>query len=110
MIEPGVDLSKAKTVQVLHNSEDTHNVYLIISKDLGVRDLDIVPEGADVILKYEDKWAWDISWYMVELTVKLTDGKSGKHLAAAHSIHTSLTRKSPKEMVNEVLTSLFSGE
>jgi len=43
---------------------------------------------------------------MVELTVVLRD-ESDFPLAKANSLHTSLTRLTPKEMVQEVTTNLF---
>jgi hypothetical protein len=44
---------------------------------------------------------------MLELTIVVRDPVSDFPLASGNSLHTSLTRKSPKEMVEEVTTNIF---
>jgi hypothetical protein len=50
---------------------------------------------------------WDITLYLLELTVTFRDANTGYPLAVGNSYHTSLTRKSPEEMVDEVITNIF---
>ena len=64
--------------------------------------------NADVAVTYADKWVWDITMYMVELSINLRDPKTGFPLATGNSFHTSMSRKSPDEMVDEVLHNIFS--
>jgi len=45
--------------------------------------------------------------YMVGLKVFIREPGSNRLLAVANSYHTSLTRKSPQEMVAEVLSNTF---
>ena len=52
---------------------------------------------------------WDMTMYMIELTVIVRDPASEFPLATGNSLHTSLTRKSPTEMVEEVTTNIFKG-
>jgi hypothetical protein len=52
---------------------------------------------------------WDITMYMLELTITMSDAKTDFTLASGNSYHTSLTRKSPEEMVAEVLGNIFGG-
>jgi hypothetical protein len=47
--------------------------------------------------------------YMLELTVVMRDPATDFPLATGNSLHTSLTRKSPKEMVEEVTTNIYKG-
>jgi hypothetical protein len=63
--------------------------------------------GVDAIVTYVDKWFWDITMYMLELTITLRDPKTDFPLATGNSYHTSMTRKSPEGMVDEVLTNIF---
>jgi hypothetical protein len=51
---------------------------------------------------------WDITLYLLELTVTLRDADNNFPLAVGNSYHTSLTRKSPDEMVEEVMTNIFN--
>mgnify|MGYP003446163325 FL=1 len=61
----------------------------------------------DAVVTYVDKWMWDITMYMLELTITLREPKTDFPLATGNSFHTSLTRKSPKEMVDEVVDDIL---
>jgi hypothetical protein len=62
---------------------------------------------ADAVVTYVDRWMWDMTMYMLELTVVVREPKSDFPLATGNSFHTSLTRKSPKEMVDEVIDNIL---
>jgi hypothetical protein len=51
---------------------------------------------------------WDITMYMLELRVTLRNPDSGFPIAVGNSFHTSLTRKSPEEMVDEVVGNILT--
>jgi len=57
----------------------------------------------DAIITYQDRWAWDITMYMIRLNIQVRDGKSGDIMASAESMRPSLERLDPPEMVKEVL-------
>ena len=46
--------------------------------------------------------------YMLELTVTMREPKTDYPLATGNSYHTSLTRKSPAEMVDEVINNIMN--
>lgn len=86
---------------------------VIISKlrELGYTNItsgDEVSPNADAVLTYRDKWMWDITMYMIELTITVRDKDSWTPLATGNSMHSSLTRKSEEEMVDEVLRNIFT--
>jgi hypothetical protein len=62
---------------------------------------------ADAIVTYKDKWMWDITMYLLELTITVREPKTDFPLATGNSYHTSLTRKSQKEMVDEVVDNIM---
>ena len=64
------------------------------------------PYNADAVLTYVDKWMWDITMYMLELTITLRDPNTDFPMAVGNSYHTSLSRKSPEQMVDEVLSNI----
>jgi hypothetical protein len=64
----------------------------------------------DAVVVYIDKWMWDLTMYMLELTVNINDPKTGAQLATGNSLHTSLTRKSPPEMVDEVIENIYKNK
>lgn len=70
---------------------------------------DTTAANADAVITYVDKWMWDITMYMIELTIQVRDPKTDFTLAVGNSYHTSLTRKSPTEMVDEVMANIFKG-
>jgi hypothetical protein len=114
-LSPGADLSKAKSVYVVTQPKDKHGLDSMIAADLEKRGYTVTrgPElntgyQADMAVTYVDKWMWDITMYMIELTVTLRDAKTGFPMATGNSYHTSLTRKSPPEMVTEVMTNVFT--
>ena len=65
------------------------------------------PSGVDAEITYVEKWMWDITMYMLELTVTLRDPKTDFPMASGNSFHTSLSRLSPKEMSIEVVDNIY---
>lgn len=112
-LSPGADLSKVKTAYVVKHSKDKYKVNEIIKTKLESRGYAVTtgpelppPYTTDIAVTYVDKWMWDITMYMLELTIDFRDPKSNFPIATGNSFHTSLTRKSPDEMVEEVLTNI----
>lgn len=115
-LEPGANLSAIKSYYVVHQPKDSHRIHELIRDKLikdGLRatagpELTLGNYKADSMITYVDRWAWDITLYLLELTVTLRDATNGFPLAVGNSFHTSLTRKSPEEMVDEVMTNIFN--
>lgn len=112
----GTDLSKVKSFYIIEvqADKDTWKVCKLIETNLTKRGYAVTtgpemksPDKSDVILTYVDKWVWDMSNYMLSLTITFKEPTTYLTMARGHSYHTSLTRKSPEEMVDEVLTSIF---
>lgn len=113
-LTPGASLCKIKSFYLIPGQEDKDN-YLIIKSNLEKRGFAVTigpetlpPYKADAVATYIDKWMWDITMYMLELTVTLRNPIDNFPLAVGNSLHTSLTRKSAEEMVDEVLTNIFN--
>jgi hypothetical protein len=64
--------------------------------------------AADAILTYQDKWMWDITMFMYQLSIQLRDGQTHMVLANGQSWRPSLDRKRPEEMAEEVLRAIFN--
>jgi hypothetical protein len=114
-VSPEVDLAHLKTFYVVKFSPDGRGVNAVIASGLGKlgREATTGPEsltpttGVDAIVTYQDKWQWDLTMYMIELTVSIREPGTNRLLASGNSYHTSLARKTPEEMVAEVLSSMF---
>lgn len=112
MIDPAGDLGKVKSVYVTKLAKDERGVDVLIADKLRSRGLTVTtgpakPENVDAVVTYVDKWMWDITMYMLELTIAIRDPKSDYPLATGNSYHTSLSRLSPKEMVDEVIENIY---
>lgn len=112
-IHPSSGLDSIKSLYVLKHNNDGRGINLMIANRLTQMGYTVTTgyeasSDVDAIVTYKDKWMWDITLYMIELTVTVRDKESNFPLATGYSLHTSLTRKSPQEMVDEVLTNLFS--
>lgn len=113
-VDPGTDLSKLKTMYVKKVPADDGGTNALIVDKLATKGVTATtgespaPAGIDAIVTYVDRWMWDITMYMLELTVTLRDPKNNLPLASGNSYHTSLTRLSPKEMVNEVIDNIYN--
>ena len=111
---PSASLTNTTSFYVIKLGPDGRGINKLISDklvDMGHKSttglgVDI-PSNVDILVDYADKWMWDITMYMLELTITFRDPKTDVPLGSGNSYHTSLTRKSPQEMVDEVLTNIF---
>ena len=113
-VSPDVDLAHLKKFYVARFAPDERGINILISGELTKLGFESstgpdtdAPKDVDAIVTYEDSWRWDITMYMVGLRVFIREPGSNRLLAVANSYHTSLTRKSPQEMVAEVLSNTF---
>lgn len=115
-VDPSADLSSLKTMYVKKLPADNRGVEFLIAEKLRTKGVaatagdGTVPGGVDAVVTYVDRWMWDITMYMLELTVTIRDPKTDFPLATGNSFHTSLTRLAPKEMVSEVIDNIYGKE
>lgn len=114
---PGTDLGGLKSLYVQKLPADGRGIDKLIARRLsqmgfqamnGDGDMPAMP--VDGIVTYQDKWMWDITMYMLQLSVQVRDPKSRMVLVNGESMRTSLVRKDPEGMVEEVLTEMFKGD
>lgn len=113
-VDPSASMATLKRLHVVHQPDDGRGINRIIADrltELGyvATTSDAKPRDVDAIVTYLDKWMWDLTMYMIELTIVVRDPATDYPLATGNSLHTSLTRKSPKEMVEEVTANIFKG-
>ena len=113
-VSPGADLSTVKTFYVVQFPSDQRGIEKLIRDDLIKRGFSATagpelpqPPKVDAVVTYVDKWMWDITMYMLELTITLRNPANNFPLAVGNSFHTSLSRLTPEQMVNEVLANIF---
>jgi hypothetical protein len=113
-LAPDADLAKVHSIYIEKQPKDNRNIDQLLKKSLEQRGYSVTtgtsskPNGpADAALSYVDRWMWDITMYMLELTVNLREPNTNTPIATGNSYHTSLTRKSPQEMADEVVGNIF---
>ena len=62
------------------------------------------------IVSYEDHWQWDMSMYLITLRIDFRDPETRELLASGQSFRTSLDRKPPVFIVDEIITTMFPGK
>lgn len=111
-VDPSADLPALKTMHVVKLPEEDGGVNNLIADKLRSKGYTVTtstekPSSVDALVTYVDRWWWDITMYMIELTVTIREPKTDFALASGNSLHGSLTRKSPTEMVEEVVENIF---
>ncbi len=83
-----VDLSAFKHIYVVHRLTDDHRgdeLFVRELKALGHEasngPLTMLPENADAVLPYDDRWEWDFKTYLIELDINLRTARTDKKLA-----------------------------
>jgi hypothetical protein len=97
-LAPGADITGPKSFYVVH---------LTLRGWKSTTGPELPSYTTDTVITYVDKWMWDITLYLLELTVTAREPAQSQLLAVGNSYHTSLTRLSPKEMTDEVLSNIF---
>lgn len=111
-VDPSANLAGIKSIHVTKFAPDGRDINVVIANKLKTMGYTVStspdkPENVDAVVTYVDKWMWDITMYMLELTITVRDPKNDFPLASGNSYHTSLTRKSTEEMVDEVTNNIF---
>lgn len=111
-VDPAANLGAIKTIHVVKIPEETAGINGLIADDLRRRGYSVTTStdkaaDVDAVVTYTDRWMWDITMYLLELTVMIREPKTEFPMASGNSMHTSLTRKSPPEMVEEVMGNIF---
>ena len=115
--DPGMDLSQTDVFYVERFDPDNRGIEKIIADNLSVRgykatfgEEGLAPDDATMVVTYVDKWMWDITMYMIELTITFRDPETRAAVGSGNSYHTSLTRLSPEEMVAEVIDNILEAD
>jgi hypothetical protein len=117
-VSPGEDIGRIKSFYVVKTQGDERAIDNLIRENLQKRGFRVTggpqpaaaPAGVDAVVTYNDKWMWDITMYMIELTIQFRNPKTNFPMATGNSFHTSLSRLAPPAMVDEVLTNIFNAQ
>ncbi len=114
-VSPEIDLDGISTFHVIRLATDDRGIDQLIAEEL-IRmgksatfgEKDSASPDVEAIVTYKDKWMWDITMYMIELNIQIRNPSTEIAIATGHSLRTSLARKDPSGMVEEVLNEIFN--
>ena len=112
-----VDLGKFKHIYVQHRLTDDHHIDQLIVHELQRRGYDassgpltLLPENAEIVFTYEDRWEWDFKTYLIELTVELNTARTEKKLAEGRYYAPSPKAHPPADVVRDLLESVLKAK
>ena len=113
-VDPAADLTGLESFYVAKFGPDERGIENIIAAEMNAMGMQATagasptpPSPVDAVVTYQDKWMWDMTMYMLELTIELRDPETNYKFASGRSYRTSLARRSPEEMAREVLGEIF---
>jgi hypothetical protein len=114
-VQSGVKATEIKKLHVVRFGPDKRGINELIRNQLlsmgyqaSTGPENQAPAGTDALVEYRDRWQWDITMYMIGLTINVKEPQTGRLIATGNSYHGSLTRKPPYQMVREVVTNIFN--
>jgi hypothetical protein len=112
--EPKADLGGYHHVFVEKLLADGYGVDQIMARELRNMGYDatsgpltMLPDNAEIIVAYYDRWTYDFTNYMIELDLIVRTARTDKRLATVYFHRPSLTGGSTLEMVDTALGKVF---
>src|SRR5580658_10163236 len=109
-VAPQVDLSHQSHIYVEHLLTNERGIDQIIARELRKRGYDAIagsqqqmPDNAQLVIVYNDRWDFDFTYYMIELDLSVNTARTENLLATARYFQPSVTGHSALDMVDKVL-------
>ena len=89
-VAPSTNMSALKNIYVVHQPKDKDQINVLIADNLRMRGVTATtgdgpaPANVDAVITYIDKWMWDITMYLLQLTVTVREPKVRDVRAVAH--------------------------
>jgi hypothetical protein len=114
---PERDLLPSDIFYVEQSEDERRQLGQLIADNLSARGMSATagPEGSapdetTILVTYQDRWNWDITMFLIELTITFRESTTGKAFAVGSSYHTSMSRLNPVEMVDEIIANLMAAD
>lgn len=115
--DPARDIRPSDIFYVEQDKDDRRELGQIIADNLSARGMAAasgpgarVPGETTILVTYEDRWNWDITMFLIEMTITLRDPSTREAFAIGSSYHTSMSRLNPGEMVDEIVSNLIAAD
>jgi hypothetical protein len=115
VVEKGRSLKGVERFFVLRNLKDNHSIDKSIVRALQARGFEatsgpitLLPDNAQTVIMYEDRWAWDFGNHMVYLKIGARDPSAVfPYVTASYLDHVAL-RTNVDEVVSGVVNDLLA--
>lgn len=111
---PKTDLSSYHHFFVESRLADNHRIADQIVAELQGFGLDassgpltMLPDDADAIITYQDRWTWDFKSYLIDLDIEVHTARTIKPLAEGHYHQASMLTKPAADVIREILAPMF---
>jgi hypothetical protein len=111
---PAVKLGDFRRFHVEKRLSDDRGIDTLIARDLQRRGFEVtqgfltmMPDNAQVIISYDDRWAWDFRTYLVELNIAAVDAHRKKLIATGTLRVPGPLSRDPEVVIREILDSFF---
>lgn len=114
-VMPGADLQGRARAYVECRPEEDAGICRLLTANLQSHGFaaqsgtETPPAETQVVVTYEDRWAWDMGRYLLTLRVDLRDPHTNVLLATSQVFATSLVRRSPERMAREAIDAALTG-
>jgi len=116
-VATSVDLSRFEKIYVEHRLTDGRGVDQAIVSGLRHLGYDatfgppiMMPRETDLVIRYEDEWNFDLTTYMISISIEVRGAKQDKLLAEAHYYRPSITGDKPSDLIDRILAKLFKAK
>ena len=116
-ITPDSNLNKQANYYIFHSTRDERGLHELLRKNMEMRGYNVssgseddLQENIDYVLRYGGQWQWDVTWYLLNLDIKIYHSETRLLAASAHSLRTSLVRRSSEGVVSETLDQIFDSQ
>lgn len=116
-IEPGRDIQTSDVFFVERTDDERRDLGQLIADNLSARGMTAklgnggsMPHETTILVTYKDRWSWDITMFLIEMSITLRDPLTREAFAIGTSYHTSMSRLNPVEMVEEIISNLIAAD
>jgi hypothetical protein len=113
-VAPDESLDETANYYIVFAEQDDQALHEVLREALEARGIavssgfrDREPGDTRYRIEYLGQWRWDITWYLLSFDMRIYDPRNDLLVAASSSLRTSLARREPRAMVDEVLDALF---
>lgn len=112
-VEPGTQVSKYQRFWVKSNLDDNHAIDRLLVQVIKARGyeaecgpLTMMPQTAQAIVTYRDRWTWDFKNHMTSLEIAVQDVRTEQLVASASFVGPASMTITPLEVVERLVRDL----